>query len=286
MDRPAPTPDDWGGRGPERLDGDVLICSWRTTARLRTRMPLGRHRKSPPVSQTPLDGAGSNGGRSHSSAPVDWSAFLRRVERKRRLLGRLPGGEHVAPADDYYVRATYASFRLDGLEVEEAEVREALECGAERPILRSRQDQRLRGHAAILHHIETDLRKGLSLTTDGVVRWYTGISAGLSTTGLNQATSARLDEVVRRINSPQMRIQPALRDIAATHTKLLADPLVPAFNGILARLLLRYHLGRCKLPAVVFDAETDRRLTSGEGMVRRLVELLERSYDQLLGRKG
>jgi hypothetical protein len=69
--------------------------------------------------------------------------------------------------------------------------------------------------------------------------------------------------------------------------KLLADPLVPAFNGILARLLLRYHLGRCKLPAVVFDAEADRRVSGGgEGMVRRLVELLERSYDQLLGRKG
>src|SRR5258706_1598868 len=248
-------------------------------------MPLRRHRKSPSVPQTPLDGSGGNGGRSHSS-PVDWSAFLRRIERKRRLLGRSPGAEHVPPADDYYVRATYASFRLDGLEVGEAEVREALESGAERPMLRSRQDQRLRGHAAILHHIETDLRKGLPLTADGVMRWYTGISSGLSTTGLNQAATARLDEVVRRINSPQMRIQPAVRDIAGTDRRLLADPLVPAFNGILARLLLRYHLGRCKLPAVVFDAEVDRRLTSGEGMLRRLVELLERSYDQLLGRKG
>jgi hypothetical protein len=217
---------------------------------------------------------------------VDWSAFLRRVERKRRLLGHSAAGERAAPAEDYYVRATYASFRLDGLAVEEAHVREALESGAERPMLRSRQEQRLRGHAAILHHIETDLRKGLPLTTHGVMRWYTGISAGLSTTGLDQAATARLDEVVRRINSPQMRIQPAVRDIAATHVRLLEDPLVPAFNGILARLLLRYHLGRCQLPAVVFDAEMDGRVSGEEGMVRWLVELLERSYDQLLGRKG
>jgi len=248
-------------------------------------MPLGRHGKLPPVPPTPLDGTRGNGGRSHSSG-VDWSAFLRRVERKRRLLSRSAGGEHASPADDYYVRATYASFRLDGLEVEEADVREALESGADRPVLRSRQEQRLRGHAAILHHIETDLRKGLALTTDGVIRWYTGISAGLSTTGLDQTTEARLEEVVRRINSPQMRIQPALREIAATHAKLLADPLVPAFNGILARLLLRYHMGQCKLPAIVFHPDTDARLSGGDGMVRRLVELLEDSYDQLLGRKG
>jgi hypothetical protein len=188
---------------------------------------------------------------------------------------------------DYYARATSASFRLEGLEVSEAEVREALEHGGpERPVLRSRQEQRLRNHAAILHHIETDLRKGLTLTTDGVVRWYTGISAGLSTTGLNQGTTARLDEVVRRINSAQTRMQPALREIAATHGKLLSDPLVPAFNGILARLLLRYHLGRCKLPAVVFDPAVDGRLGEGEGLVRRLVELLERSYDEMLGGKG
>lgn len=248
-------------------------------------MPLGRHGKLPPVPPTPLDGTGGNGGRSHWSG-VDWSAFLRRIERKRRLLGQLAGRENPWPADDYYVRATYASFRLDGLEVSEADVRDALESGADRPVLRSRQEQRLRGHAAILHHIEADLLKGLALTTDGVVRWYTGISAGLSTTGLNQATEARLEEVVRRINSPQIRIQPALREIAATHANLLADPLVPAFNGILARLMLRYHLGRCKLPAIVLDPETDARLGGGDGMVRRLVELLEDSYDQLLGRKG
>jgi hypothetical protein len=63
---------------------------------------------------------------------------------------------------------------------------------------------------------------------------------------------------------------------------MLADPLVPSFNGILARLLLRYHLGRCGLPAVVFDPQVDTRPGDAEGMLRRLVELLELSYDQML----
>jgi hypothetical protein len=221
---------------------------------------------------------------------VDWSAFLRRVERKRRRFGRLPDGEGAAAAvipADYFVRATLASFRLDGLEASEAEVREALAHGAEGPfLLRSRQAQRLRNHAAILHHIESNLRDGSTLTPDDVVRWYTAVSAGLSTTGLGEATVGRLDEVVRRINSPQMRMVAALQEIAATHVKLLRDPLVPSFNGILARLLLRYHLGRCKLPAIVFDPAVDGRVNGVEGMVRRLVELLEVSFDDLLGKKG
>jgi hypothetical protein len=191
---------------------------------------------------------------------------------------------------DYYVRATFASFRLDGMEPSEAEVREALAHGGhgdgDRPVLRSRQAQRLRNHAAILHHLEGDLRAGLPLTTDGVVRWYTGVSAGLSTTSLDRATGERLEEVVRRINSPQLRVQAALQEIAGTHAKLLGDPLVPSFNGILARLLLRYHLGRCRLPAVVFDQVVDARARAADAMLRRLGELIERSYDELLGARG
>src|SRR5204863_6467526 len=138
------------------------------------------------------------------------------------------------------------------------------------------------------HHVESRLREGSPLTTDGVVRWYTAISAGLSTTGLDQAATARMEEVVRRINSPQLRMQPALREIAAAYAKLLADPLVPGFNGILTRLLLRYHLGRCGLPAVVFDPEIDAAAattTNGEDRwVGRLIEMLEQTYDELLAK--
>src|SRR3954465_7570494 len=118
-----------------------------------------RHSNTPPAGSAASSNGGADGGRSHSAA-VDWSAFLRRVERKRRLLKRMDGAAPALPPD-YFARATYASFRLDGLEVDEAEVREALGAGdGDRPMLRSRQSQRLRNHSAILHHLETDLREG------------------------------------------------------------------------------------------------------------------------------
>jgi len=260
-------------------------------------MPLRRKLNPPPVvpQSPPAGGAGGDGGRSRSrlpSAAMDWETLLRRLERKRRLLERTGGG--VRPPDEYYFRATYASFRLEGLDVSEVEVRESLARGGhngaggggERPaMLRSRQGQRIRNHAAILRRIETDLRDGLALTSEAVVRWYTGIAAGLSIAGLDRASMRRLDEMVRRLNSPQMRTGPAVREIAGTYARLLSDPLVPGFNGILSRLLLRYHMGRCKLPPVVFDAGLDGSLRSGEAMVRRLAELLEVSYDELLGRR-
>ena len=93
----------------------------------------------------------------------------------------------------------------------------------------------------------------------------------------------RLDHVVRRINSPQLRLQPALVDIAKLHVMLLRDPLVPSFNGILSRLLLRYHLGRIGLPPVVFDPNEDAPSLLDETMLlARLLELIEQSYDRLL----
>lgn len=236
---------------------------------------------------TPNGSRGGDGGPSFSG--LDWTALVRSVERKRRLHGRdgdgHDGGNGV-PAD-YYARATWASFRLEGHDVTLGETREALAPAAtpDRPALRSRQAQRLRTHAAILHHLENDIRQGVPLTTDDVLRWYVGISAGLSTTGLDAAGAARVEDVVRRINSPQMRLQGALYEIASTHVRLLADPLVPSFNGILARLLLRYHLGRCKLPAVVFDPDVDARPAGAEGVVRRLVQLLNLRYDELLSKR-
>ncbi|HEY7120088.1 MAG TPA: hypothetical protein VH475_26105 [Tepidisphaeraceae bacterium] len=218
---------------------------------------------------------GNNGGRSLS--PQDWSAFLRRIERKR--------SDDLPPLpDEYYVRATWVSFRMEGLDVGAQEVREALAppAAGERPALRSRQAQRLRNHAAILHRVENDLHANLPLVADGVVRWYVGVSAGLSMTGLDQPRLARVEEVVRRVNSPQLRLPAALQEIAQTHVRLLTDPLVPGFNGILSRLLMRYHLGRCGLPPVVFDPAIDGPARGAEAMARRLVELLEQSYDELL----
>jgi hypothetical protein len=185
---------------------------------------------------------------------------------------------------DYVIRATCVSFAMDGLALSEDEARAAL--SPNESMLRSRLAQRVRNHAAILHHIENDLRSGAVLTVGDVVRWYTTISSGLSTAALDAATATRLDEQVRRMNSPQLRLQAALTEAAENHVRLLNDPIVPSFNGIMARLLLRYHLGRCKLPPVIFDASLDGRMGDTDAMIRRLVHLLEASYDELIAAKG
>jgi hypothetical protein len=142
---------------------------------------------------------------------------------------------------------------------------------------------RIRNHVAILHRIERGLHRGESLKTAAVVRWYTLIASGLSITSLDEPTMGRLDQLVRRINSPHLRLQPAVQEIARLHVQSLADPLVPGFNGILVRLLLRYHLGRCGLPPVVFHSETDGPLLTDETtLLARLLELIDESYDLLL----
>jgi hypothetical protein len=66
---------------------------------------------------------------------------------------------------------------------------------------------------------------------------------------------------------------------------MLADPVVPSFNGILARLLLRYHLGRCGLPPVLFAPDLDGagRLLDEPRLLARLLELIHQSYGALLG---
>ena len=251
-----------------------------------------------PASRPPLGGDdGNNGGFSSSASArgpggdADWSQALRRLERKRRSLDRAPPGGPSAVANaslplppDYYARATWSTFRLEGIDVHRDEVRAALAQTSAGHALRSRQSQRLRNHAAILHHIETDLRQNLPLSTDGVIRWYAAIGAGLSTTSLSHAATGRLDETVRRINSPQLRLAAAIPEIAALHVALLADPLVPSFNGILTRLLLRYHLGRCNLPAIIFDPAADARTAFADAMSGRLIELLEITCDQAAAR--
>ena len=68
--------------------------------------------------------------------------------------------------------------------------------------------------------------------------------------------------------------------MAALHVGLLSDPFVPGFNGILARFLLRYHMGRCGMPPVVFDPELDpERLRSPPKLEARLLELIVQSRD-------
>jgi len=232
-------------------------------------------------------GAGNGGGAAarsvNGNGAVEWGSWLRSLERKRRLLVRAePPRPRPLPAD-FFARATYSSFRLDRIDITQHEVIASLSGGHQRQSLRSRAAQRIRNHVSILHHVESSIRLGESLKSPVVMRWYTTIGCGLVTARLADAAIDRLDHVVRQINSPQLRLQAALADIARLHVQLLSDPLVPSFNGILARLLLRYHLGRVGLPPVIFDSDGDAPALLDEHMLlRRLLELIDNSYDLLL----
>ncbi|MGD0461892.1 MAG: hypothetical protein ABSB74_05335 [Tepidisphaeraceae bacterium] len=214
---------------------------------------------------------------------IDWQRWLRLIQRKRRLLTRAASPRPKPLPDEYFATATLVSFRLEGIQIDEPDVASALALGQAHKTFRSRSSQRIRSHVAILHRIESALQRGASLSTPSVVRWYTSISGGLSLADLDESTMNRLDNVVHRINSPQFRLRPAIREITHLHAQLLADPLVPSFNGILSRLLLRYHLGRCGLPPVVFDPQSDEKLLNDEPrLLNRVLEMLNGSYDMML----
>jgi hypothetical protein len=221
---------------------------------------------------------------------IDWTHWLRNTERQRRQLARADGSASGGPTfwGRYFLDATNASFRLDGLILPAADLSAAVARGsAAKPSPRSRQQQRVRNHVAILHHIERLLSRALALKADDVVRWYTSIACGLSIERLDEPMTSRLDGIVRQINSPHLRLAPAVQGIARLHWQMLADPVVPSFNGILARLLLRYHLGRCKLPPVVFVPEHDAAVMGDEPrLLARMLERIEQTYDVILSKQA
>jgi hypothetical protein len=183
---------------------------------------------------------------------------------------------------EFLGRASLVSLRLDGMRITETEVIEALFKSGVRGDLRSRQAQMIRNHAAALMHIELCLRRQVPLRPAMVLGWYASLCGGLPATGLDGLGMQRLELVCRQINSPPLRLQAAIGDIALLHFRLLSDPVVPSFNGILARLLLRYHLGRCRLPQIVFEEELDQPGTYDESQLyARLLTLLDTRLLQL-----
>ncbi|MGD0542532.1 MAG: hypothetical protein ABSB33_13545 [Tepidisphaeraceae bacterium] len=47
--------------------------------------------------------------------------------------------------------------------------------------------------------------------------------------------------------------------------------------------MLRYHLGRCGLPPVMFDPQSDEKLLGDEPrLLNRVLEVLNGSYDMML----
>jgi hypothetical protein len=214
---------------------------------------------------------------------IDWSHWFARIERHRRRLQRrvhLPTGRLN---DSVLVQITCNSFRIDGIEVDYATVQQALSRSSSQRRMRGPQIQRIRTHIAILHRVFRALQRTLPLPGSDVLRWYTCISGGLSVTGPDAQTMHRLEQILRRINSPQLRIRGAIQDVVRTHVQLLREPLFPAFNGILARLLLQYHLGRCGLPWVIPQppANPQQRATETE-LTLQVIEGIDRGYQALL----
>jgi len=207
---------------------------------------------------------------------------VRVLLRGRRDAARRPpaAGPEVAGKPEYFRRATCASFQMDGVPLTPEEFDGAMSRLKAARACRTRGALRARNHVAILVRIETMLRRGQALQAAEVVRWYTSIACGLSAGGIAAGALGRLDRVVTAVNSPRLRFWPAVQEVAALHVGLLDDPFVPGFNGILARLLLRFHMGRCGLPPVVFDPEADPpRVTSVSKLEPRLLELIAQGYD-------
>jgi hypothetical protein len=233
-------------------------------------------------------GAGTPGGDCARGAPgsrgnPDVPRLMRALELRRRSSGRVPLPVRRArdgPLPGYYERFTHMSFRLDGLDLSEEEVREALARGGAARTCRTCQARRIRNYAAILRRIERLLRAGRALTAADVIRWYTLVACGLSCGWIGEEAPRRLDRIVSAMNSPQLRLGPAVRDIASVHVRLLGDPFVPGFNGILARLLLRYHLGRCGLPPVLFRPADTSLPTNEATLLPTLLELLLEAYGE------
>jgi hypothetical protein len=214
-----------------------------------------------------------------ASNEIDWPRWSRAIERKRRTLHRTRRA--TLPAT-FNRRATLESFRLEGIDLSEADLDHAQAPTRDRRAFRTRTLQRVRNHLAILLSLERCLCRRQSVKTQQIVRWYTSVSSGLSTASLTPAGMERVQAAVHRINSPQMRLQPAVQEIARLHHEILVDPVFPSFNGILARLLLQVHLGRCGLPPIAFDAASDAaKLVTIETLLPRLLELIDRAFDDL-----
>lgn len=181
------------------------------------------------------------------------------------------------PDQAWLARATAASFRLEGIEVGPDSIVAEVIASRARRRMRPRADQRLRNHAAALLCVERLLRTGQSLQVANVLRWYTSVSAGLSTTMLAGPKLDRLTTVVSQVNTPHQRIAAAMREIIELHLSILRDELVPSFHGILARLLLHFHLGRCGLRPMVPDFDLGRPADPRD-LLRRVVTRIEESY--------
>jgi hypothetical protein len=201
-------------------------------------------------------------------------ALLRRVERAVRLFRR-EGLQGTTPRS-WLIGATAASLRLDGISFTDRELAQALQSPTRHRGMCSARLLRLRNHLAILRALERRARKGFDLDAPCVLRWYTSLSCGLSISSVPQEQLDRLSSHLRPMNAATSRAAQAIFEAASVHVRLVAHPLFPGFNGLLARLLLQYHLIRSCLPPVRLDPMRDRNLLSQPTDPKLFARLLER----------
>jgi hypothetical protein len=219
--------------------------------------------------------------RNAEDSATPWRSWTLATERKRLVLARRPSA--LAPARMLLAQITQRSFQLDQIEVSDQMLAQALWHGGVQRSFRSRQVQRFRNHVAILRRIQLMGRRERMLAPHEVVRWYASIGCGLPAAPLDESTLSRLDLVVRQLNSASSGLRNAVESIARHHRDILIDPIVPSFNGILSRLLLQYHLVRCKLPLVLFSSDgVGEKQQSHPKFIGRLLILLTESFDRLI----
>ena len=209
--------------------------------------------------------------RAASRAPT-----LAAIDRAR---GRLPRAQWVMPRP-FLVDATHASFAIEGIRASLEQVARAVGHQQRVRAFRSPLTHRIRAHAAILRCCERLIASERPLRLDHVVRWYTGLSAGVTSTPIESAdVRARVECVVIRLNAPTSRLANAIGEAVALYHDLLRDPVVPGYNGIVARLMLNLQLGRSGLLPVIVDpagddGDADAPLDGGT-----LLALLGQRYD-------
>ena len=197
---------------------------------------------------------------------------LRSIEQAR---ARLPRRDWLLPRP-FLVDATSASFRIDGIPVTIEQVTRALGHQQSVRAFRSPLSIRLRAHAAILRCVERIVAADRPLRPANLYRWYAGLSAGL---GVGRADDARrAADVVARANLPTVRLSTALADILELYDDVMKNPIVPSYNGIIARLLLNLHLGRCGLLPVIVEPG-EETFARGRLDERTLLNLLARRYE-------
>jgi hypothetical protein len=244
----------------------------------RSPVTLLRNRGAAAIRQLPVDV-----GRGMTASEIDWDKWSRHIESRRRRMIKIHASESIFGTRTYLAEATYVSFKLESLDVSEIAVTTALATGLTRRLFRSRQAQRVRNHVASLRAIDSLIDASAPLTPAIFMRWYTSISCGLCPADLAEAAYARLSENIHRVNFPELRLAGAVQEIARLHRGLLMDPIVPSFNGILSRLILRYHLGRCGLPPIFFHPDTPvTALTSERMLLPLIMELIDNSYEVML----